>query len=80
MIPYDVVYYRPRDPGRGAARPSRRPTRTGWTRRLLGGGTEIVTMARDGEAASGALVDLKGVPECRGESRSAGGSCASAPA
>ncbi len=65
MIPYDVAYYRP-DTLPEALEAFRQAAAEGLAPAWLGGGTEIVTMARDGKLRPGALIDLKGVPECAG--------------
>jgi CO/xanthine dehydrogenase FAD-binding subunit len=65
VIPYDVAYYRP-DTLAEALEAFRLARAEGLSPAWLGGGTEIVTMARDGRARPAALIDLKGVPECRG--------------
>jgi len=65
MIPYDVVYFGPESLAE-ALEAFRQAEAEGLDPAYLGGGTEIVTMVRDGRLRPGALVDLKGARECRG--------------
>jgi CO/xanthine dehydrogenase FAD-binding subunit len=65
VIPYDLAYYRPETLAE-ALEAFRQAASEGLAPAWLGGGTEIVTMARDGKLHPGALIDLKGVPECGG--------------
>ncbi len=63
MIPFDLTYHRP-DSVEEAVATYRRIERDGRRPLYYGGGTEIITMARLGQVRTGAVVDLKGVPEC----------------
>jgi CO/xanthine dehydrogenase FAD-binding subunit len=63
MIPFDFDYYRPVTVAdavrlyRDLERDDRQPL-------YYGGGTEIITMARFDNIVFGAVIDLKGIPEC----------------
>ncbi len=64
MIACDFEYYRPdsvqeaTDTFAGLDSAGKRPV-------YYGGGTEIITMCRAGSMTCGAVVDIKGIPECR---------------
>lgn len=63
MIPFDFAYYRP-DTAREAYNCWQQLKRAGKDPVWYGGGTELISMARVGSRAFGAVVDLKGVPAC----------------
>jgi CO/xanthine dehydrogenase FAD-binding subunit len=65
MIPYDVAYFRPETLDE-AGQAFEEAEAQGLEPEFVGGGTEIVTMARDRRIRPGALVDLKGIAECSG--------------
>lgn len=62
MIPFDVVYARPTSVA-DAIEMFQEAEADGKKARYLSGGTELVTMARDGKLTYDVLIDLKGVPE-----------------
>ena len=64
MIPFDFSYHHP-DSVAEAVASYRRLERAGLEPVYYGGGTEIITLARQGQLRTGAVIDLKGVPECR---------------
>jgi len=61
MIPFQIEYIRP-DTIEGAVSAYQELASAGKTVRYLLGGTELVTMARDGKLAFDALIDLKRIP------------------
>jgi len=71
MIPFEFSYHRP-DSVAEAVRTFRRLDAEGCAPLYYGGGTEIITLARQDQLRTGAVVDLKGVPECRALERSDG--------
>jgi CO/xanthine dehydrogenase FAD-binding subunit len=64
VIPFDFTYHRPATVAE-AVETYRRLADAGREPLYYGGGTEIITLARQGQLRTGAVVDLKGVPECR---------------
>jgi CO/xanthine dehydrogenase FAD-binding subunit len=64
MIPFDIVYLRP-DSLDEAVNAYMQCAEEGLKPLYYGGGTEIVTFARDRKVKPGAVIDIKGVPECR---------------
>jgi CO/xanthine dehydrogenase FAD-binding subunit len=64
MIPANFDYYRP-DTIEEAITVYRQIRDTGLKPFYYGGGTEIITMARMGSIAPDAVIDIKGIPECR---------------
>jgi CO/xanthine dehydrogenase FAD-binding subunit len=64
MIPFEFEYYRP-DTVREAAEVFRQLDEAGMSPAWYGGGTELITMARVGNRSFGAVIDIKGIPECR---------------
>ena len=63
MIPFDFDYYAPETTGEAFncyAKLSKAGKRPVW----YAGGTELISMARVGSRTFGAVVDLKGVPDC----------------
>lgn len=64
MIPFDFVYLRP-DSSEEAVGAFADCAREGLKPYYYGGGTEIVTFARSGKIRPGAVIDIKGIPECR---------------
>ncbi|MFW5795913.1 MAG: FAD binding domain-containing protein [Alkalispirochaeta sp.] len=64
MIPFDVDYVQAATAAEAIAAWSE-ATAEGKTPRYFGGGTEIVTMARDNKLAADVLIDYKRVPETR---------------
>ena len=64
MIPFDIVYVRP-GTVREAADAYRQLDADGQAPVYYGGGSELISMARLGNAAFGAVIDLKSIPECR---------------
>jgi CO/xanthine dehydrogenase FAD-binding subunit len=73
MIPFDFEYYKP-DTAKEAAQTFRQLDEAGCEPVWYGGGTELLSMARVGSRRFGAVLDIKGIPECRvlgddGESR-----------
>lgn len=64
MIPFDFEYYRP-DTIKEAAEIYRQLDLEGKNPTYYGGGTEIISMARVGNFSTGAVIDLKAIPECR---------------
>ncbi len=63
MIPLDWVYCRP-DTLAEAASAYVDFLKKGLSPVYYGGGSEIITMSRAGSIQPGAVVDLKGIPEC----------------
>lgn len=69
MIPADFAYYRPE----GLDQLSAALSKTGGKPfSFYGGGSEVITMARAGTISPAAVIDLKGIPECRYLGRRAG--------
>jgi len=64
MIPFDVEYVKATTAAEAIAAWSDTAA-AGKTARYYGGGTEIVTMARDNKLTADVLIDYKGVPETR---------------
>jgi len=64
MIPFDFEYYRP-DTAKEAAELFKRLDSEGKNPVYYGGGSELISMARVGNLMFGAVIDLKGIPECR---------------
>jgi CO/xanthine dehydrogenase FAD-binding subunit len=64
MIGFDFLYCRP-DSVEEACRAYRDAEGKGQRPFYYAGGTEIVTLARDGKLRPGAVIDLKRIPECR---------------
>ena len=62
MIPFDIEYARPSSAEEAAAL-FQEATEAGRSVRYLSGGTELVTMARDGKMTFDILIDLKSIPE-----------------
>lgn len=63
MIPFDFVYLRP-DTVDEAVAAFAHQARQGLNPLYYGGGTEIVTFARDRRVTPGAVIDIKRIPEC----------------
>ena len=61
MMPFDIVYRRPDSVEEAIAAWRLLPEGSLW----YAGGTEIVTGARGGSYHAEALIDIKGLPECR---------------
>lgn len=64
MISYDIVYLRPSSIAE-AVEAWRQTSAEGLEPAYLGGGTELLTMARDNRRRPGALIDLKRIEELR---------------
>ena len=64
MIPFDIEYLRPSSVTE-AAEAWRQASDAGRSVRWFGGGTELVTGARDGTVAYDVVIDLKRIPETR---------------
>lgn len=64
MIPFDFEYYRP-DTLQEAVSLYQNLDNRGLTPLYYGGGTEIVSMARLNSVHTGAVIDIKAIPECR---------------
>jgi CO/xanthine dehydrogenase FAD-binding subunit len=63
MIPFDFVYYRP-DTLKEAAELYSQLSGAGKRPVYYGGGSELLSMARTGNLRFGAVIDLKGIPQC----------------
>ena len=63
MIPFDFEYYRP-DTVEEAVAAFSRLDAEGKNPVYYGGGSELISMARVGSRSFGAVIDLKGIPEC----------------
>lgn len=63
MIHFDLVYYRP-ESVEEAVSAFQEATARGLEPLYLGGGTEIATFSRQGKIRTGAVIDLKWIPEC----------------
>lgn len=63
MIPFDFDYYRP-DTIEEAVNIYQQLDREKKNPLYYGGGSEIISMARLGSLSTGAVIDLKGIPEC----------------
>lgn len=61
MISFDLALYKPESPEEAVGAFQEAKER-GDEPRYYSGGTEVVTMARDGKLRTGALIDLKGIP------------------
>ena len=73
MIPFDFDYLPPETTGEAFncyAKPPKAGKRPVW----YAGGTELISMARVGSRTFGAVVDLKGVPDCTRLAAERGGS------
>lgn len=64
MIPFSFAYYRP-DTIDEALQAYQQLTAAGKRPLYYSGGTEIITLGRVNKLYTGAVIDLKGVPECR---------------
>lgn len=64
MIPFDFDYYRP-DTIEEAVTVYQQLDKENKNPLYFGGGSEIISMARLGNLTTGAVIDLKGIPECR---------------
>ena len=62
MIPFDIDFIKPTSAEEAAAA-FQETADADRTARYLSGGTELVTMARDGRLRYDVLIDLKGIPE-----------------
>jgi CO/xanthine dehydrogenase FAD-binding subunit len=74
MIPFDFEYYRP-DTLREAVELFAQLDGAGLAPVWYGGGSELISMARVGNAAFGAAIDIKGIPECRALGTDGGNLC-----
>lgn len=63
MIPFDFEYYRP-DTLQEAVELYQRLNTRGLAPLYFGGGTEIISMARLSTVRTGAVIDIKSIPEC----------------
>lgn len=63
MIPFDFEYYRPDSLGEAVELYQSLNSR-GLSPLYYGGGTEIISMARLNKIHTGAVIDIKGIPEC----------------
>jgi CO/xanthine dehydrogenase FAD-binding subunit len=63
MIPFDFEYYRP-DTVEEAVKLYMELYESGKKPLYYGGGTEIISMARAYNIETGAVIDIKGIPEC----------------
>ncbi|MFL0268356.1 FAD binding domain-containing protein [Candidatus Clostridium radicumherbarum] len=63
MIPFDFEYYKP-DNVEEAVNLYRSLHESGKKPLYYGGGTEIISMARAYNVETGAVIDIKGIPEC----------------
>ncbi|MGE5403568.1 MAG: FAD binding domain-containing protein [Candidatus Saccharibacteria bacterium] len=63
MIPFDFEYYKP-DSIIEAVQTYQGLSNTGKNPFYYAGGTEIISMARVGSVRPGAVIDIKGIPEC----------------
>lgn len=63
MIPFDFDYYKP-DTAEEAVQVYKDLESRGKQPLYYGGGTEIITMARAQNIFTGAVVDIKGIPDC----------------
>ncbi|MGE5380261.1 MAG: FAD binding domain-containing protein [Methylocystaceae bacterium] len=64
MIPFDFEYYRP-DTINSAVQTFIALDQQGKDPRYYGGGTEIISMGRMANLSTGAVIDIKNIPECR---------------
>lgn len=64
MIPGDLIFLKPDSPAE-AVEAFVRAEAEGYEPLYYAGGTEILTMAREGKIRPGVLIDLKSIPECR---------------
>jgi len=64
MIPFDFIYCRPAALAE-AVDAYRQLQSEGKTPAYYGGGSEIITMCRSGAIRPGAVIDIKGIPECQ---------------
>lgn len=64
MIPFDFIYLRP-GTVEEAVQAYADCAKEELSPYYYGGGTEIVTFARSGKVRPGAVIDIKGIPECR---------------
>ncbi len=65
MIPFDFEYYKPASVQEAVDAFSELEA-AGKTPVYYGGGSELISMARVGNVAFGAVIDIKGIPECNG--------------
>lgn len=63
MIPFDFEYYKP-DTIQEAVHAFQELEALGKKPMYYGGGTEIISMARVNNISTGAVIDIKGIPEC----------------
>lgn len=63
MIPFDFEYYRPESVGE-AVQLFEKLDRLGKKPVYYGGGTEIISMGRMNNIATGAVIDIKAIPQC----------------
>lgn len=63
MIPFDFEYYRP-DTLKEAVELYQELNSRGLTPLYYGGGTEIISMARLNTVRTGAVIDIKAIPDC----------------
>lgn len=63
MIPFDFEYHRP-DTVAGAVQLFEQLDQQGKRPMYYGGGTEIISMGRMNNIATGAVIDIKGIPQC----------------
>lgn len=63
MIPFDFEYYKPESINE-AVTLFRKLQSHGKEPKYYGGGTEIISMARANNIYTGAVIDIKGIPEC----------------
>lgn len=64
MVPFEFEYYRPGS-AREAVQLWRELRQAGMTPVYYAGGSELLTMARAGNIQFCAVIDIKGIPECR---------------
>ena len=63
MIPFNFIYCKPDSPKEAAA-VFTQMQKAGKSPLYYGGGSEIITMSRSGSIHPGAVIDIKGLPEC----------------
>ncbi|WPC40361.1 FAD binding domain-containing protein [Clostridium sp. JS66] len=63
MIPFDFEYYKPESINEAVTLFKELQSR-GKEPKYYGGGTEIISMARANNIYAGAVIDIKGIPEC----------------
>lgn len=64
MIPFEFAYYRP-DTIEEAVNLWQQLSNAGKQPMYFGGGTELITLGRVNQLTTRAVIDLKGIPECR---------------